>query len=573
MLGLHPLDIIVLCGYFIAITIIGVWTKKLIQSSDDYFMGNRRFGKFLMIMQGFGVGTHTDQPVTVSGASYSLGLAGIWYQWLYMFINPFFWIIAPIYRRLRYVTMADFFEERYGRSLAILFTIMGMIYFSMDIGLMLKGTGVTIEGLTAGAISETVVIFAATIMFVIYGLAGGLIAAAVTDAIQGVLIMILSFMLIPFALAEAGGMDAIQAGLPEKMFNLVATQEVTGFFIVMVVINALVGIVVQPHHMAIGGAGKSEIACRTGWTYGNIMKRIATAGWAFIGVFAAFLYPGLADRELAFGMLAGDLLPIGLVGLMIAALIAAVMSTCDAFMVHGAALFTRNIYKPYINKDASKEKQLKVGRYASVFIVIGGVFFGFLFPSVVHGLIEVWKVTAYLGVAFWFGVIWKKANRYGAWTSAITMATLSIFTGNILGWELPAQIALYIPAGIIVMFLVSYLTKPEPEEKLRQFYTLLDTPVGEEQRLKDAGIDIKMEGVSERRKRRPIKTKATSKIEEAISSEEEVDDGLILVDLLSIYKKFSWKRYKVDIIGFLVTAGVILSLILAMKILAGVGAG
>lgn len=570
MLGLHFLDVIVLCGYFILIVAIGVWTKRLIESSDDYFMGNRRFGKFLMIMQGFGVGTHTDQPVSVTGASYSIGLAGIWYQWVWMFTTPFFWIIAPIYRRLRYVTMADFFEERYGKSIAILFTIMGLIYFSMDIGLMLKGTGVTVEGITGGAMKEELIILIATALFVIYGLAGGLIAAAVTDAIQGVLIMVLSFMLFPFALQKIGGMSALHSGLSEGMFSLVAPVEVTLFFIIMVVINGLVGIVVQPHHMAIGGAGKTEVACRTGWTYGNFMKRIATMGWAFLGIFAAYLYPGLAgeERELAFGLLAGNLLPIGFVGLLIASLIAAVMSTCDAFMVHGSALFTKNIYLPYINKNATPQEELRIGRIASVLLVGCGLFFAFNYKSVIGGLIEVYKVPAYLGVAFWFGVIWKKSNRYGAWSSAIIMAVLSIYTGNILGWELPYQILLYIPVGIVVMFVVSYFSRPEPAEKLRQFYTLLRTPVGQEQRLRDANVNIKLEGLSESKRRRK---KRKTKIEEVLSLDAE-DDGLLIVDLLSIYKKFSWKRYRTDIIGFLVAVGIVIFLIVLMKILAGLGA-
>lgn len=568
MLGLTILDWLVLIAYFVGITTLGVWTARLVKSSDDYFMGNRRFGKFLMVMQAFGVGTHTDQPVSVTGASYSIGLAGIWYQWLWMFTTPFYWLIAPIYRRLRYVTMADFFEERYGKSLAVLFTIMGVLYFCMDIGIMLKGTGVTIEGITDSVISEEVIIIAATVLFVIYGLAGGLIAATITDAVQGMLILVLSFLLVPFALDAAGGIRAIHEGLPESMFSLVAPHEVTLFFVVMVAINGLFGIVVQPHHMAVGGSGKSEIASRTGWTYGNFMKRIATMGWAFIGVFAAFLYPGLVghDRELAFGLLAGKLLPSGLVGLMIAALIAAVMSTCDAFMVHGAALFTRNIYLPYINPKATPAQQLLVGRFASVGIVAGGVLFAFVFPSVVSGLMEVWKVTAYLGVAFWFGVIWRRANRYGAWASAIAMAGLSLYTGNVLGWGIPHQILLYIPVGIVMMLVVSRLTPAEPAEKLRQFYALLDTPVGEEQRLREANVNIKLEGVSEKKKVRPPKR---SRIEKVLPTG---DDGLILVDLLSLRKKFSWQRYRVDISGFLAACGLVLFLMVLMLFLARVGA-
>ncbi len=570
MLGISALDWIVLIVYFIGITILGLWTYKKIKSSGDFFMGNRRFGKILMIAQAFGVGTHTDQPVSVAGASYTTGLAGIWYQWLWMFTTPFYWIIAPIYRRLRYVTMADFFQERYGKSLAIFYTLIGVLYFCMDIGIILKGTGITIEGITGGALTEGPVILIATVFFVLYGLAGGLIAAAVTDLIQGGLILVLSFLLIPFAINAAGGMSAFHQGLPDFMFSLVAPYEITLFFIIMAVLNGLVGIVIQPHHMAIGGAGKSEVACRTGWTYGNFLKRFATMGWAFTGVFAAFLFPGLVmeNRELAFGIAARNLLPIGLVGLMVAALVAAVMSTCDAFMVHASALFTRNVYLSYINPNANDKQLLRVGRIISLFIVSGGIVFAFTFPSVVQGLIEVWKIAAYLGLAFWFGVIWRRTNRYGAWASALIMASMSIFTGNFLGWPLPNQIALYLPVGIVVIIIVSLLTKPEPEAKLHQFYMLLDTPVGKEQNLREANVEIKLEGISESKKRKAIKR---SKIEKYLTTKEE-DDGLLIVDLLSLGKKFSWQRYRTDIFGFVAAAVLALFIIILLIVLASIGA-
>jgi Na+/proline symporter len=569
LLGISMLDWIVLVAYFLLITFLGVWTYKKIKSSADYFMGNRRFGKLLMIAQAFGVGTHTDQPVSVAGASYTNGLAGIWYQWMWMFSTPFFWIIGPIYRRLRYVTMADFFYERYGKSIAVLFALMGIVYFSMDIGLMLKGTGITLEGITGGAISETAVILVATLLFVIYGLAGGIIAAVITDLIQGILILVLSFLLIPFAINEAGGITAIHQGLPEHMFSLIAPQEVTLFFILMIVINGLVGIVVQPHHMAVGGAGKTEIACRTGWTYGNFLKRFATMGWAFTGLFGAFLYAGLTieNRELAFGIMARNLLPVGLVGLMMAALVAAVMSTCDAFMVHASALFTKNVYMQFINPNASDKQQLKVGRITAAITVVGGIGFAFVFPSVIGGLIEVWKVTAYLGVAFWVGIIWRRANRYGAWSSAITMAAISIFTDTVLGWSLPIQIAIYIPIGFIVMIVVSKLTKPEPEDKLRQFYMLLDTPVGKEDKLQRENVDIKLKGMSIGK---PEEGAKKSWMERIFGGKSE--DGLIIVDLMSLPKKFTWQRYRTDILGFAIATIIVIFLIALAIYLAGYGA-
>lgn len=529
--------------YFGGTTWLGLWTMRKIKSSGDYFMGGRGFGKALMIAQAFGVGTHTDQPVSVSGAAYTNGLAGIWYQWVYMFSTPFFWLVAPIYRRLRYVTMADFFVERYGKGLAVLYIAIALLYFCMNIGLMLKGTGVTVEALTGGALSEFWVILIATVLFVSYGLAGGLVAAVYTDLIQGVLILILSFMLIPFALNAGGGFQAFQDNLPDFMFSLVAPSEVTLFFISMAVLNALVGVVVLPHHMAIGGSGKTEIACRTGWTFGNFLKRFATAGWAFIGVFAALLFPGLGheERELAFGIAARELLPAGFVGLMLAAIIAAAMSTCDAFMVHASALFTNNLYKPYLRPKASERELLTMGRMLGLIVVVGGIVIAFALPSVVHGIKLVWQVTAFVGLSFWLGVIWRRANRWGALASVIGMAVIGFGTEHLLGWSFAERVALYLPVGAVLLIAVSLLTPPEPSRKLDDFYLLLDTPVGQEHRLHEAGVEIKL-GASEQPGPGPGK---------AGQLKGGGGDGLLIVDLLRLPKVFSLSRYRIDLLGFL----------------------
>jgi len=570
MFGISLLDWLVLAVYFIGVTGLGLWAYKKVKSSGDFFMGNRAFGKVLMVAQAFGVGTHTAQPVSVSGASYTNGLAGIWYQWLYMFATPFFWILSPVYRRLRYVTMADFFEGRYGKGLARLYAVVGILYFSMNMGVMLKGTGVTIEGITGGALPEAPTIFIATVLFTVYGLAGGIVAAVLTDVIQGILILVLSFLLLPFAVEAAGGLSAFHEGLPPEMFSLVAPSEVTLFFIVMAVVNGLVSVVVLPHNMVVGGSGKTEIACRTGWTYGTLLKRVATIGWAFTGVFAALLYPGLTmeNRELAFGIASRSLLPVGFVGLMLAAVIAAVMSTCDAFMVHASALFTNNVYKPLINPNATEDQLLKVGRWSGLAIVASGVMFAFLFPSVISGITEVWKVTAYLGLAFWLGVSWRRANRWGAAGSAILMAGVSLYTDHVLGWSFPYQVAAYLPVGLVSIVLISRFTRPEPEGKLHEFYTLLDTPVGEEHRLVEAGIPIMLSGVSEKVR---SKTAGQSRLEKLLSNAQG-DDGLLVVDLFSMRGRFSWDRYKADIIGFALTSLIVLLLILLVMYLAGLGA-
>ncbi|HPA46449.1 MAG TPA: sodium:solute symporter family protein, partial [bacterium] len=360
MAGLHPIDLGILLLYLVAMIVIGVWTSRSIKNQGDFFVAGRRLNKFLQMMINFGTGTHTDQAVIVVSKSYDVGLSGIWYQWLWMFVTPFYWMIAPIIRRMRSVTCADFFYERFSKGFSIYYAFVGIIIMVVDIGVMLKATGMTIEGMTTGAISANVAVFVMTFLFVFYGVLGGLLAAAITDAIQGILTIVFSFLLIPFLLNAVGGMSALHDKLAPQMFDMVAsegTQGLTLFWIVMVSFNGLVGIVVQPHTVPTVGAGRTEMDCRVGQCFGNYIKRLCTVAWAFIGIGCVALY-SLEDlgghSELAFGRAVTDLLPVGFLGLMLICILAAVMSTCDALMVSASALFTNHMYAKFIRPGLSE---------------------------------------------------------------------------------------------------------------------------------------------------------------------------------------------------------------------------
>lgn len=553
-LGIHLLDWIVLGIYIAVITAIGLYSAKAVKSTGDYFMGGRKFGKLLMIAQAFGAGTRADQAVAVIGASSQIGLPGIWYQWLYLFSTPFYWLIAPIYRRLRYITIGDFFEQRYGTGMGAAYAFVGLLWFSANIGVVLKGTGVTIEAVSGGTISTEMAVFGMVAFFVLYGLVGGLVAAASTQLLQGFFIVLLSFMLIPFALNQAGGLDAVHQALPDEWFSLVANEEVTLFFIIMAILNGLVGVVVQPHHMSINGSGKTEISCRTGWTYGNFLKRFVTLGWVFSGIFIAVVFPQLvtadgAAREQAFGLAILELLPVGFIGLMIAAIVAAVVAACNNFMVNGSALFTRNFYKRFLNKGADQKHYLKVARVSSVFVVAIGVGIALYIPSVVEGLFLIWKIMAFLGIAFWMGIVWRRSNRYGAWSSMIITAILAFVT-DYYGWSFAEQVALYLPIGFATMITVSFFTKPEEENKLNAFYSLLNTPVGDEDRLEKAGISVSDEDEDEDTDKVPVIDQNRNIPLLDNTNALNNGEGLLLVDLLSLKDKFSGKNYQVDLKGF-----------------------
>ncbi len=503
-MGLHIADILVLGLYLAGITVIGIWAARRIKNIADFFMP-RRFGKVMMITHAFGTGTHSDQAVSVASKSFTNGLSGIWYQWLWLFATPFYWLIAPVMRRFRAITTADVFEARFSTSVAMLFAVVGMLNLSINIGVMLKGAGAVIDASTSGLVSSNVAIAAMTVMFVTYGIAGGLSAAIITDFIQGVLTVVFSFVLLPFILNAVGGLQGIHEAINDPgMLSLVAPAEIGFFYITVIAFNGLVGIVTQPHTMGNCAAGKTEMEGRVGWMFGNFVKRVCTVAWCLTGLGAVVYFAGRdVEPDHIFGLVAAEFLPKishGILGLFLAALLASVMSSCDSFMIASSGLFTKNIYKRLLPGRNAKH-YVFVARAASLIIVAGGVIFAYRLEGVVAGLELFWKISPMMGIAFWLGLFWRRTTAAGAWASTLTafgvwwLTTQELFIswlGSLSMAEsltfifvkdgvpevyLPWQMVFYLSAGTIVGIVVSLFTRPVPEEKLDNFYALVRTPV------------------------------------------------------------------------------------------------
>lgn len=622
MLGLSVADWIVLGIYFVVIVTIGVWSAKKVKNMSDYFMGGRRFGKVFMMFFAFGAGTNADQAVGVVAGTWRVGLAGIWWQFLWLWATPFYWIVAPVMRRMRALTTADFFESRFSTSTATLYSIYGIMTSIVFMAGGLYGAGKMVDALTGSELDRVAVeadiqvpdlkwnsqdreivsgtrrlqgyefaILAMTVLFVAYGMAGGLGAAIITDFIQGVLTIAFSFLLLPFVFDMIGGFGQLheQADIKSGMLEMVADPKValalgrepiTIFYVLMLSLTALAGIVVQPHIMGVCGAGKTELEGRFGFTFGNFLKRFCTMAWTFTGLACIIWYLGstsnlptwerdvydaekvslqevndrllapgtdetdtelksvflkrfdkslageekdgrLSDEERAdadkafadglFGRAAYDILPTifpGLVGLLLASLLAAVMSSADAQMVVSSGLFTENIYKRFMASDKSERHYLWVGRITGLLIVLCALVLQSTFKDVIHALKVIINTPAALGISLWFGIVWRGWTPAAVWVSTLlalgswgAMANHEPFLAllnlpaltewNLPEWLLNAKgnnltsawvMAIYMFVGVSSGILVSLITRRPTVEKLDHFFTLIHTPItpGEE---------------------------------------------------------------------------------------------
>ncbi|MCH6256860.1 sodium:solute symporter family protein [Puniceicoccaceae bacterium K14] len=469
-LGLHIFDILVLLTYLVVILWLGKKAGEGNSDTSEFFLAGRSLGKFYQFFLNFGASTNADQAVAVTRETYRQGVGGMWIQFLVLFITPFYWFTALFFRRVRLTTLGDFFTERFkspflGGSYAVFALIMAFV--GGGVGYMVAGKTMmaltpkpaevlTIEQrttveefneyheLSEVAFSErtesqqerydvlhqknirgelrsfysytnpVVFYFIYGVIVAVYTIMGGFRAAAITDVIQGFLIIIFSLILIPLGLSKLGGFEGLHATVPAfnfELFGSVVLSEYGWYTIVAMFCSNLVAIVAVAAMMQTAGSATNENSARFGIIGGMFFKRLLMLSWILAGLIALGLYAGkLHDPDLAWGHMSRDLLVPGAIGLMLVGILAANMSTLDALSVSNSALFIKNIYQPF-RPGRSEKHYITVGRTAIAVTLLGGIGAAVY----VDNLLELFKyfisIPAIFGAPIWLGFIWRRITK------------------------------------------------------------------------------------------------------------------------------------------------------------------
>lgn len=448
------IDYAVLILYFVTMIVIGLWAMRRVKGQEDYFMGGRGFGKLLQTFAAFGAGTGAHEPVTVGRTGWTSGLSGVWSALMWLFVTPVYWITAVWYRRMRHLTLGDWFVERYeSRGLGAAFSLFAIVFYMYYLSTMFSAIAafaVPLMGIETiwGMELKFVLVPVLALIVVVYGVLGGLTAAYWTDVIQGLFIILLSVLLIPFGLwalvKEFGdpatqnvmdGFSIMHERVSPEYFSLFAGPSAGEFpphYILALTLLVFVGIVVNPHFIATGGgSAKTENAARIGLVTGNFLKRFCTIGWALTVLIALALLAGNAEiatnPDQVWGVAAREILgPInlGLVGLMLACLMAAMMSSADTYMIVTSGLITRNLYGAYLNPDASEKQVLRVARITGIVIIVGAAAVAITVGDVFGQFKMAIELPILFAAPFWIGMFWRRANRTAVW---VTLAFSLLF--------------------------------------------------------------------------------------------------------------------------------------------------
>jgi SSS family solute:Na+ symporter len=468
--GLHWLDFSIIVVYLVAMLALGKWASRRTKTEGDFYMAGRRLGKFYQFFLNLGCSTHADQAVAVSREIYRQGIGGMWIQYLVLFLTPFYWFTTAFMRRSRLITIGDLYTERFrskflGGAFAV-FTLV-MAFVGGGAGYMIAGK--TIQALTpkpaaaytaverrsvdmfqeyqelrkkldAGLtpadkirydelndlnkkgqlkafISYTnplVVYIVFAVIVSIYTMMGGFIAAAWTDVVQGFLIIVFSVLLIPLGLAKIGGFAGLHAAVPDYMFRLfgsVTTSEYAWYTILAMVLANLVSIIASAPMMQTAGSAKNEMTARFGMIMGMYLKRVLMIFWALAGLLAVGLFAGqLHDPDLIWGLMTRELLFTGGIGLMLAGVLAASMSSLGASSVTYSALFIRNIYQP-LAPHRSGRHYLTVGKVVIAATLLGGVGVALFVGNLLYLFQYFISLPAVFGASIWLAFLWRRLTK------------------------------------------------------------------------------------------------------------------------------------------------------------------
>ena len=127
---MQPIDYIVLFIYFAVMAGIGFWLMRKQKRQEDFFMGGRSFGKLMQTFAAFGAGTGSADPVNTARGTFNNGMSGMWGVMYWLFVTPVYWISAVWYRRMRCLTLGDWFVERYeSKKIGVAYALFGCFYY------------------------------------------------------------------------------------------------------------------------------------------------------------------------------------------------------------------------------------------------------------------------------------------------------------------------------------------------------------------------------------------------------------------------------------------------------------
>src|SRR5689334_6954938 len=490
--SLEPIDIAIILAYFVLVFAIGFYFSRKERTSADYFLASRSVGWFAIGSSLFVSNISTEHFIGLAGSGASSGLAVGHFEWLACLIVLLLgWVFVPFYLRSNVFTMPEFLELRFNRACAVYLAVVSILaYIFTKISVHLYAAGVVLERVVGwNPLTAALILVIAT---GVYTIAGGLAAVIYTDLVQTMILIAGAVMLTAIGLDRTGGFAGLRMAVPESYFHMIkpigdAEFPWTGIFFGAPILGIWYWCTDQVIVQRVLSA-RDEGHAKAGTIFAGFLKILPVFMLVLPGIIAFALFPEQVKKpDFAYPTLVLNLLPVGLVGLVMAALLAAVMGAMSSVFNSASTLATLDFYKK-IRPQASERQLVNFGRVATAFMVL----LGLLWVPFIHFIssqlyIYLQSVQAYISppiaACFVLGILWPRLNGAGAISSLLAgfvlgatrfilelvdRAGVSHFTSSAVRWLIDMNflhyaIFMFVVCSIVLVG-VSLMT-PAPDRK------------------------------------------------------------------------------------------------------------
>ena len=455
--------------YLLILILIGVWSSRFNKNLDDFLIAGRKLGTLPVAISAEASDMSGWLVLALPGRAFMFGISAIWTAVSCALGTLFNWsVIAKRLRRytgkLRALTIPDFLEDRYNdktHTIRALSTIIIAVFMIAYVSAQLVASGKILSETFGWGYHSALILGFAIITF--YTLIGGFFAVAWTDVFQGILIVVIIVILPIIGIIKLGGLGSILTEIGNIDYNTISpTYGYGGIFFILFAFASMAwffGYPGQPHVLTRYMAIKSEKKIWNSTLIGMIWVIISLWGAVLIGIVGLAMFKGLPDPEKVMPMLATSLLPEWIAGIVIAAIVAAIMSTADSQLLVATSSVVEDVYHKLINREANQKKLLFLSRISV--LILSVIAFIFAIPgenSAIYFLVA----FAWGGLAASFGPLiilslwWKRTTKWGAIAGMISgMVTVFIWDKSGITSSMPSEL---IVPGMLPAFLISFLS-------------------------------------------------------------------------------------------------------------------
>ncbi|MCK4655466.1 MAG: Na+:solute symporter [candidate division Zixibacteria bacterium] len=505
---LHSVDWAFVIGFFILSLAVGVAvTKRAGRSSSEFFLSGRNMPWWLLGVSMVATTFSSDTPNLVTDIVRQNGVAGNWVWWAFLLTGMLtVFVYAKLWRRSGVLTDLEFYEMRYSGKAAAFLRGFRAVYLGVFFNILIMAS-VSLAAIKIGEVMlnlkpvQTLLI--ASLVTVIYSMLGGLRGILITDFFQFIIAMIGSVIaaVVVLGLPEVGGMNGIltSEAIGSKI-NLLPDFSNTEMVISLLILPLAVQwwSVWYPGAEPGGGgyisqrmlsAKNEKHAIGATFLFNTAFYALRPWPWIIVALGSLLVFPSLESLQIAFPHIDPSairhdhayaamltFLPRGLLGLVVASLIAAYMSTISTHLNWGSSYVVNDIFKRFVRQDASERQQVLVGRISTVLLMILACFIALLLSNALQAFRILLQIGAGTGLLFILRWFWWRINPFSEITAMVVSFIVAIyfqFVHPALGFEeISSHFQLLAGVGITTFAWigVTLITVPSDAQTLRAFY-------------------------------------------------------------------------------------------------------